>query len=301
MEIVVRSKNYLFYKSFKRYCTISPGIPNLGVRCKKWLSCTSGVGQKIWLRFPEILAIRLHPKPPTRLWHRIRNPALKQTLHTLFTHSLVNPCILKTTEVGSYKNEVDTSLLVLPKPYSSSALGSVFSKGAHKSLSSTSSILGDVLQNLHKFAKLKSQKYKNTVWSHSHSHVLFKLYNWLEETDYIAQTHFLWWQQPYQTWFSKLYSSLFDTFHIELSEYSCTHALNSKTTKSSGPLINNLTLSLQMIMSVNALWLTLTSCQWQDKLSMTMTTCHWQPHCFATFSHEFCFSNNVVRIYGSIP
>jgi len=40
--------------SFKRYCTISTGIPNLGVSCKKLFSWTSGVrvGQKI----------RLHPK-----------------------------------------------------------------------------------------------------------------------------------------------------------------------------------------------------------------------------------------------
>jgi len=43
-----------FNKSFKKNCTISTGILNLGVSCKKWSNCTSGVRQKIRLR--------LHPK-----------------------------------------------------------------------------------------------------------------------------------------------------------------------------------------------------------------------------------------------
>jgi len=35
-----------FNKTFKRNYTISTGILNLGVWCKKWTNCTSGVGQK---------------------------------------------------------------------------------------------------------------------------------------------------------------------------------------------------------------------------------------------------------------
>jgi len=35
-----------FNKSFKRNCTISTGIPNLGVWCKKWFNGTSGFRQK---------------------------------------------------------------------------------------------------------------------------------------------------------------------------------------------------------------------------------------------------------------
>jgi len=35
-EIVLHSKNSLFEKNFRRNLTISRGIPNLGVWCKKW-------------------------------------------------------------------------------------------------------------------------------------------------------------------------------------------------------------------------------------------------------------------------
>ena len=35
-----------FSESLKRICTISTGIPNLGVWCKKWSNWTSAVGQK---------------------------------------------------------------------------------------------------------------------------------------------------------------------------------------------------------------------------------------------------------------
>ena len=38
-----------FNKSFIRNCTISTGIPNIGVWCKKWSSWISAVGQKIRL------------------------------------------------------------------------------------------------------------------------------------------------------------------------------------------------------------------------------------------------------------
>jgi len=48
-----------FNKSFKRNCTISTGIPNLGVWCKKRSNWTSGVGQKIRLRLPVLLGIRI--------------------------------------------------------------------------------------------------------------------------------------------------------------------------------------------------------------------------------------------------
>jgi len=45
VEIVVHSKKSVFGQNFKRNCTISTGIPNLGVWCKKWSNWTSGVGQ----------------------------------------------------------------------------------------------------------------------------------------------------------------------------------------------------------------------------------------------------------------
>jgi len=35
-----------FNKSFKRNSTVSTGIPNIGVWCKKWSKWTFGVGQK---------------------------------------------------------------------------------------------------------------------------------------------------------------------------------------------------------------------------------------------------------------
>jgi len=35
-----------FNKSLKRNCTVSTGIPNLGVWCKKWSNWISEVGQK---------------------------------------------------------------------------------------------------------------------------------------------------------------------------------------------------------------------------------------------------------------
>ena len=46
MEIVVHSKKSLFQQKFQSNCTISTGIPILGVWCKKWSNWTSGVGQK---------------------------------------------------------------------------------------------------------------------------------------------------------------------------------------------------------------------------------------------------------------
>jgi len=49
-----------------RNCTISTGIPNLRVWCKKWSNWASGVGYKIWIRLLLLLGIRLrlwlHPK-----------------------------------------------------------------------------------------------------------------------------------------------------------------------------------------------------------------------------------------------
>jgi len=62
----VPARTLWFNKSFKRNCTISTGIPNCGVRCKKWSNWAPGVGRKIRLRFrlPVLLGIRLrlHPK-----------------------------------------------------------------------------------------------------------------------------------------------------------------------------------------------------------------------------------------------
>ena len=72
-----------FNKSFKRNCTISTGIPSLGVQCKKWFNWTSGVGfgQKIRLRLLVLLGIRLHPKTSDflRLRHRLCNLIAIQT------------------------------------------------------------------------------------------------------------------------------------------------------------------------------------------------------------------------------
>jgi len=52
-------------KSFQRNCTISTGIPDLKVRCKKWFNWTSGggVGQKNPTPTSSVLSnrLRLHP------------------------------------------------------------------------------------------------------------------------------------------------------------------------------------------------------------------------------------------------
>jgi len=73
------------------------------------------------------------------------------------------PYVPKKKDVDSSKNEVDTSLLALPEPHSTSVLGSVsFVRDAHKSLSITSSRLDDVLRNVNKFTKIQipiEQKY----------------------------------------------------------------------------------------------------------------------------------------------
>ena len=66
-----------FNKGFKRNCTISTGIPNSGVWCRKWSNWTSAVGfrKKIRLLLPVLLGIRLHPKKtldPSRLRHELR-------------------------------------------------------------------------------------------------------------------------------------------------------------------------------------------------------------------------------------
>jgi len=74
MEIVVHSKKSVSTKvskeivPFKSNRTISIGIPNFRVWCKRWSNWTSGVGQKIWL--PVLLGIRLHPKTSDSLWLR---------------------------------------------------------------------------------------------------------------------------------------------------------------------------------------------------------------------------------------
>jgi len=44
------------------------------VWCKKWSNWTSGVGQKIWLRLPVLLEIRLDPKTSDSLPLRLSNP-----------------------------------------------------------------------------------------------------------------------------------------------------------------------------------------------------------------------------------
>ena len=81
MEIVVHSKKSLFQQKFQKNCTISTAIPNLGVWSTKWSNWTSGVGQKIRLRLPVLLEIRLQLHPKTsdslrlRLQLRLRNPA----------------------------------------------------------------------------------------------------------------------------------------------------------------------------------------------------------------------------------
>ena len=57
MEIVVHSKKSVSNKSFKRNCTISTGIPNLGVWCKNDPIGHLESDKKI--RFPVLLGIRL--------------------------------------------------------------------------------------------------------------------------------------------------------------------------------------------------------------------------------------------------
>jgi len=63
MEMVVgyTARNLCFNKSFKRNCTISTGIPNLGVWCEKWSNWASGVGQKNSTPTPSVV---MNPTPP---------------------------------------------------------------------------------------------------------------------------------------------------------------------------------------------------------------------------------------------
>jgi len=61
------ARNLWFNKSFKRNRTISTGIPNLGVSCKKWSNRPSGVGQK-------------NPTPTPRV---VRNPTPSENLRIL--------------------------------------------------------------------------------------------------------------------------------------------------------------------------------------------------------------------------
>jgi len=72
-----------FNKNFKRNCTISTGISDWGVWCKKVIRLnfrSRESDKKIWLRhwlwLLVWLAIRLHPKTSDslRLRHRLRNP-----------------------------------------------------------------------------------------------------------------------------------------------------------------------------------------------------------------------------------
>jgi len=56
--------------SFKRNCTISTEILNLGV-CKKWSDWTSGVGQKNPTPTPSVVS-NPAPTPPKNLRLRIR-------------------------------------------------------------------------------------------------------------------------------------------------------------------------------------------------------------------------------------
>jgi len=62
-------QEFCFNKGFKRNCTISTGIPNLGVWCKKWSNWTSGVGvgQKNQTPTPSVVR-NPTPTPPKDLW-----------------------------------------------------------------------------------------------------------------------------------------------------------------------------------------------------------------------------------------
>ena len=55
------ARNLCFNKSFKRNCTISTLIPNLGVWCKKWFIWTLGVGEKNPTPTPSVVK---NPTPP---------------------------------------------------------------------------------------------------------------------------------------------------------------------------------------------------------------------------------------------
>ena len=76
MEIVVTQQEICLNKSFKRKCTISTGIPNLGVWCKIWSNwtCVVGVGQKN----PTPNVVR-NPTLPKNL--RLRNPVFVKYLY----------------------------------------------------------------------------------------------------------------------------------------------------------------------------------------------------------------------------
>ena len=74
MEIVVHSKKPLIQQKFQKKLYYFNRNIQLGVQCEKWSNWPSGVGQKILLRLPVLLGIRLHPKTSASLRLRIRNP-----------------------------------------------------------------------------------------------------------------------------------------------------------------------------------------------------------------------------------
>jgi len=68
----MHSKKYMFQQSFKRNCTISTGIPNLGVWCKKMIQLDIGVG--VGQKNPT-------PTPPKNLkLHTTPQPKIKVAL-----------------------------------------------------------------------------------------------------------------------------------------------------------------------------------------------------------------------------
>jgi len=66
------------------------------VWCKQWFNYTSGVGvgQKIRLRLPVLLRIRLHPKTSDSLRHRHRSPGANQSKRRNCFRFIPRPCSL---------------------------------------------------------------------------------------------------------------------------------------------------------------------------------------------------------------
>ena len=92
------ARSLYFNECFKRNCTISTGIPNLGVWCKKRSNWTCGVGQKILLSTPTLSVVR-NRTPGKNL--RLRNPGFLKSENPT---PVQTPATIDATELQHFLN-----------------------------------------------------------------------------------------------------------------------------------------------------------------------------------------------------
>ena len=77
------ARNICFNKSFKRNCTISKGIPNLGLSCEKLSNWAPGARQK---NPTPIASVVRNPSPTPSLRLRLRKPVADTALLSFSTY-----------------------------------------------------------------------------------------------------------------------------------------------------------------------------------------------------------------------